>query len=111
MTKHPHKSNVIASCWHNQHSCSRCQCWNEYPENKISCHGYFHMLLAETEVLVNGTCGIIKDGTVTGYSGYEADEPAVGDRFSWVVENNTHLLITKKLPRETYLCMMYYPIK
>jgi L-ribulokinase len=48
-----------------------------------------HMLLAETEVLVNGICGIDEDGTVTGYFGYEADEAGIGDRFSWFVENNT----------------------
>jgi L-ribulokinase len=41
-----------------------------------------HMLLEEMEVLVNGICGIVKDGTVTGYFDYEADEAGVGDRFS-----------------------------
>lgn len=46
-----------------------------------------HMLLSETEVGVEGTCGIVKDGILPGYYGYEAGQSCVGDHFRWFVDN------------------------
>lgn len=46
-----------------------------------------HMLLSDTEAGVEGTCGIVKDGILPGYYGYEAGQSCVGDHFGWFVEN------------------------
>lgn len=42
-----------------------------------------HMLLADEAVSVPGICGIVKDGILPGFFGYEAGQPCVGDSFSW----------------------------
>ena len=46
-----------------------------------------HMLLSESEKHVEGISGVVEDGIVPGYFGYEAGQPAVGDIFSWFVQN------------------------
>ena len=46
-----------------------------------------HMLLSDKEMGVPGTCGIVKDGILPGYYGYEAGQSCVGDHFSWFVDN------------------------
>ncbi len=46
-----------------------------------------HMLLSDEEKGVEGTCGIVKDGILPGFYGYEAGQSCVGDHFSWFVEN------------------------
>lgn len=46
-----------------------------------------HMLLNDEERGVPGTCGIVKDGILPGFFGYEAGQSCVGDHFSWFVEN------------------------
>jgi len=45
-----------------------------------------HLLLSEREVPVEGVCGVVEDGIVPGYYGYEAGQAAVGDLFAWYVE-------------------------
>ncbi len=45
-----------------------------------------HMLLGETEQEVEGMCGVVEDGIIPGYFGYEAGQSAVGDIFEWYVE-------------------------
>jgi len=42
-----------------------------------------HMLLAERHAPVEGIGGVVKDGIVEGFYGYEAGQPAVGDLFGW----------------------------
>jgi L-ribulokinase len=42
-----------------------------------------HMLLADRHAPVEGIAGVVKDGIVEGYYGYEAGQPAVGDIFGW----------------------------
>jgi L-ribulokinase len=42
-----------------------------------------HMLLSERHELVEGVGGVVRDGIVEGFSGYEAGQPAVGDLFGW----------------------------
>lgn len=46
-----------------------------------------HMLLSEEERGVPGTAGIVKNGILPGFFGYEAGQSCVGDHFSWFVDN------------------------
>jgi L-ribulokinase len=48
-----------------------------------------HLILGENEILVKGISGIVKDGILEGYYGYEAGQACVGDHFQWVVERIT----------------------
>ncbi|SDN73754.1 L-ribulokinase [Paenibacillus sp. yr247] len=45
-----------------------------------------HMLLGTEEHEVEGMCGVVEDGIIPGYLGYEAGQSAVGDIFAWFVE-------------------------
>jgi L-ribulokinase len=42
-----------------------------------------HMLLADRHAPVEGIGGVVKDGIVEGFYGYEAGQPTVGDLFGW----------------------------
>jgi L-ribulokinase len=46
-----------------------------------------HMVLSVDEQSVPGISGHVQDGIIPGYVGYEAGQAAVGDHFSWFVEN------------------------
>ncbi|MGY4691329.1 ribulokinase [Salibacterium sp. K-3] len=46
-----------------------------------------HILLGKEEHTVEGMCGVVEDGVIPGYFGYEAGQSAVGDIFSWFVEH------------------------
>lgn len=46
-----------------------------------------HMILSETEVGIEGVGGLVKDGIMPGYFGYEAGQCCVGDHFSWFTEH------------------------
>ena len=48
-----------------------------------------HMLLGKTEKEVPGMCGVVEDGIIEGFFGYEAGQSCVGDHFQWFVENCT----------------------
>ncbi|MBQ3124939.1 MAG: ribulokinase [Clostridia bacterium] len=48
-----------------------------------------HMVLGKTEKPYPGICGIVKDGMIAGYFGYEAGQACVGDHFDWFVNNCT----------------------
>lgn len=59
-----------------------------------------HMLLGETDSFVEGMCGLIQDGIVPGFWGYEAGQPAVGDIYAWLfrtVGGSADLLTEKAL--------------
>ncbi len=73
-----------------------------------------HMLLSDTEKEVPGMCGVVEDGIIEGFFGYEAGQSCVGDHFQWFVENCTpgeykaeadamgielHTLLTEKAAR------------
>ncbi len=45
-----------------------------------------HMLLGTEEREVEGMCGVVEDGIIPGYYGYEAGQSAVGDIFAWFVD-------------------------
>ena len=46
-----------------------------------------HVLLGEKESLVPGMCGVVEDGILPGFFGYEAGQSCVGDHFDWFVKN------------------------
>jgi L-ribulokinase len=45
-----------------------------------------HMLLGAEERDVPGICGVVQDGIIPGFVGYEAGQSCVGDSFAWLVE-------------------------
>ena len=45
-----------------------------------------HMVLGPDEREVPGMCGVVEDGIIAGYFGYEAGQSCVGDHFEWFVE-------------------------
>ncbi len=46
-----------------------------------------HILLGDSEKVVPGMCGVVEDGVVEGFYGYEAGQSCVGDHFAWFVSN------------------------
>jgi L-ribulokinase len=44
------------------------------------------ILLGKEEKIVPGMCGVVEDGVLPGYFGYEAGQSCVGDHFEWLVE-------------------------
>lgn len=46
-----------------------------------------HMVLGTEEKIVPGMCGVVEDGIIPGFLGYEAGQSCVGDHFEWFVEN------------------------
>jgi L-ribulokinase len=48
-----------------------------------------HMLLADRHATVEGVAGVVADGIVEGYFGYEAGQPAVGDLLGWYARHVT----------------------
>ena len=46
-----------------------------------------HMMLGKDEVQVGGICGVVEDGIMPGFFGYEAGQGCVGDHFQWFIEN------------------------
>jgi L-ribulokinase len=46
-----------------------------------------HMVLGTEEHMVPGMCGVVEDGIIAGFQGYEAGQSCVGDHFAWFVKN------------------------
>ncbi len=46
-----------------------------------------HMVLGTVERAVEGMCGVVEDGIIPGYQGYEAGQSGVGDIFAWFVDH------------------------
>lgn len=46
-----------------------------------------HMLLSKEEKIIKGVSGVVEDGIVPGFYGYEAGQSAVGDIFEWYIDN------------------------
>lgn len=72
------------------------------------------ILLGTEEKIVPGMCGVVEDGVLPGFFGYEAGQSCVGDHFEWLVKNcvpksyyeeaadrgiNIHQLLTEKAAR------------
>jgi L-ribulokinase len=48
---------------------------------------FCHMCLDEEEYKIPGICGVVEDGIIPGYYGYEAGQAAGGDTLAWWVNN------------------------
>lgn len=59
-----------------------------------------HMLLGTEEREVEGMCGVVEDGIIPGYYGYEAGQSAVGDIFEWYVEEAVPAYVKEAAERE-----------
>jgi L-ribulokinase len=59
-----------------------------------------HMLLGTEEKAVEGMCGVVEDGIIPGYFGYEAGQSAVGDIFGWFVEQAVPAYVKEAAERE-----------
>ena len=46
-----------------------------------------HMVCGTESKIVPGMCGVVEDGILPGYFGFEAGQSAVGDIFAWFVDN------------------------
>lgn len=46
-----------------------------------------HIFLGTEEKNVPGMCGVVEDGVLPGYFGYEAGQSCVGDHFAWFIDN------------------------
>ena len=46
-----------------------------------------HIMLSKKDVRVKGMAGIVEDGVLPGFFGYEAGQSCVGDHFDWFVKN------------------------
>lgn len=46
-----------------------------------------HILIGDKLQTVEGMCGVVRDGIIPGYYGYEAGQSGVGDIFAWFVNN------------------------
>ena len=46
-----------------------------------------HMLIGDKLQAVEGICGVVRDGIIPGYYGYEAGQSGVGDIFAWFVNH------------------------
>ena len=55
-----------------------------------------HILLGTEEKIVPGMCGVVEDGVIPGYLGYEAGQSCVGDHFEWFVDNCVPANYTKE---------------
>ena len=47
-----------------------------------------HMMNSRVEKLVPGICGVVEDGILPGYFGYETGQASVGDAFAWVARTS-----------------------
>ena len=45
-----------------------------------------HLLMTDRKVEAEGICGVVRDGIVPGFWGYEAGQSGVGDLFAWFTE-------------------------
>lgn len=55
-----------------------------------------HILLGPEEKIVPGMCGVVEDGVLPGFMGYEAGQSCVGDHFEWFVEHCVPASYTKE---------------
>lgn len=47
-----------------------------------------NMLVTKEEILVPGISGVVEDGVIPGFMGYESGQACVGDHFDWFIKNN-----------------------
>ncbi|MDD4772345.1 MAG: ribulokinase, partial [Eubacteriales bacterium] len=66
-----------------------------------------HMLLGDTEKIVPGMCGVVEDGILPGFFGYEAGQSCVGDHFAWLIENLMPAAYKEEADRKNKRCIAY----
>jgi L-ribulokinase len=54
-----------------------------------------HLLIGNERHEVEGICGVVRDGIVPGYWGYEAGQAGVGDMLAWYVERSVPEIVAK----------------
>ncbi|MBP1995044.1 ribulokinase [Paenibacillus eucommiae] len=59
-----------------------------------------HLVLSDEEKQVEGMCGVVEDGIIPGYMGYEAGQSAVGDIFQWYVEEAVPAYVKEAADKE-----------
>ncbi|WP_339265742.1 ribulokinase [Paenibacillus sp. FSL K6-1330] len=59
-----------------------------------------HLVLSDKEVTGEGICGVVEDGIIPGYYGYEAGQSAVGDIFAWYVDEAVPEYVRRKAAEE-----------
>lgn len=59
-----------------------------------------HLILSDKEVTGEGICGVVEDGIIPGYYGYEAGQSAVGDIFAWYVDEAVPEYVRHKAAEE-----------
>ncbi|QTN01565.1 ribulokinase [Sediminibacillus dalangtanensis] len=59
-----------------------------------------HMLLGTEEKDIEGMCGVVEDGIIPGYYGYEAGQSAVGDIFAWYVKEGVPAYVQETAEKE-----------
>ncbi|AOM84321.1 ribulokinase [Salisediminibacterium beveridgei] len=59
-----------------------------------------HMLLGKEEVKVEGMAGVVEDGIIPGYFGYEAGQSAVGDIFGWFTDRNVPAYLEEEAKKQ-----------
>ncbi|WP_085522995.1 ribulokinase [Tuberibacillus sp. Marseille-P3662] len=59
-----------------------------------------HMVLGEDEKNVEGMCGVVEDGIIPGFYGYEAGQSAVGDIFAWYVDQAVPAYVKQTAEKE-----------
>ncbi|GGJ75717.1 ribulokinase [Virgibacillus salexigens] len=55
-----------------------------------------HMVLGDKEKEIEGMCGVVEDGIIPNYYGYEAGQSAVGDIFAWFVDTSVPAYIKEE---------------
>jgi L-ribulokinase len=58
-----------------------------------------HLLVSETRHDVEGMCGVVRDGIITGLWGYEAGQASVGDLFAWYVTHGASAQVCAEAKR------------
>ncbi|ADH97882.1 ribulokinase [Salisediminibacterium selenitireducens] len=59
-----------------------------------------HMVLGKEEVQVEGMAGVVEDGIIPGYFGYEAGQSAVGDIFGWFTDRSVPGYVEEEAKRQ-----------
>jgi len=61
---------------------------------------FVHMVLSKKEYRVPGMVGMVLDGIIPGYIGYEAGQASGGDQFAWFMQNAVPEEYTKEARRQ-----------
>ncbi|MCM3700063.1 ribulokinase [Paenibacillus macerans] len=59
-----------------------------------------HLLLSDKELVVEGICGMVRDGIIPGLYAYEAGQAAVGDLFGWYVQQGVPAYVERAADNE-----------